>query len=154
MSNIPNPADFFNQKVIQGKRYNVTALGAWDALDGTTLLATVFAPVLGEVLDSKNVDQEVAMFEKQNTFKEILTLVTGNLNKPEMKELVDKMLRGVTCEGEHIDVNAHFTGKVHELMELIIFAVEVNFKGFFTQGAMFQSLQEGLGMVKGALDSE
>lgn len=152
--NTPNPSDFFNQKEIGGKRYNLIALNSWEALHGTTLLMTTLAPVFGEVLDSRNVDEEVAMFEKQNTFREILTIVANNLHKPDMMTLVQQMLNGVTCDGQSVNINTHFQGKVHEMMELIIFAMEVNFKGFFTQNDMFQSLMKGLGKVMTATDVE
>lgn len=154
MTTIPNAQEFFNQKEIAGKRYSITALPAWEAVHGTTLLMTTLAPVFGEVLDSRNVDEEAAMFEKQNTFREILTIVSNNMHKQEMLVLVEKMLKGVTCDGQPIDVNIHFQGKVHEMMELIVFALEVNFKGFFTQNDMFQSMMSGLGKVMSATNEE
>ena len=115
---------------------------------------TTIAPVFGEVLDSRNVDQEAAMFEKQNTYREILTIISNNLHKPDMMNLVQQMLNNVTCDGERINLDTHFQGKVHEMMELIIFAMEVNFKGFFTQNDMFQSLMKGLGKVMTATEEE
>lgn len=146
-SNIPNAADFFNQKVIAGKQYDVVALGAWDALNGATLLAKTLLPVFGEAMDSQNVDEEVAMFEKQNTWREVLTIITTNIHNQEIMQLVNQMLAGCTCDGEAFNIDTHFRGKVHEMVELIIFAVEVNFKGFFTENAMFQSLMGNLGKV-------
>lgn len=154
MSNILNPEDFFKQKQIGGKRYSIVALNGWDAWDGWTLILETVAPVFGEVLDSRNVDEEAMMFEKQNTFREILTLVSHNINKPEMRMLIMKMLNGSSCEGAIIEIDSHFKEKAHEMMELIIFALEVNFKGFFTQSDMFQSMMGGLGKVMNGIDQE
>lgn len=149
-----DPANFFKQKQIGGKRYSICALNGWDAWDGWTLIMETVAPVFGEVLDSRNVSEEAMMFEKQNTFREILTLVSSNINKPEMRQLIMKMLEGAACEGESINVDAHFKEKAHEMMELIIFALEVNFKGFFTQSDMFQSMMGGLGKVMNGIDAQ
>lgn len=146
-NNTVNPADFFKQKKIGNRRYSIVALSGWDAWDGWTLILETVAPVFGEVLDSRNVDEEAMMFEKQNTFREILTLVSQNINKPGMRVLIARMLEGSSCEGASIDINEHFKEKAHEMMELIIFALEVNFKGFFTQSDMFQSMMGGLGKV-------
>jgi hypothetical protein len=146
-NNIPNPADFFNQKEIGGDRYNITALNGWDAWDGWTIIMETVAPVFGEVLDSRNIDEEVAMFEKQNTFREILTIVSLNVGKPAMRNLIATMLQGATCNGNPVDINKDFTGKAHRMMELIVHAMEVNFKGFFTESDMFQSIMGGLGKV-------
>lgn len=150
----PNPEDFFKQKVIGGKRYGIQALSGWVAWDGWTLILETIGPVFGEVLDSRNVDEEAAMFEKQNTFKEVLTIVSHNINKPEMRNLVDKMLQGASCEGQTINIDEHFKEKVHEMMELIIYALEVNFQGFFTQSDMFQSIMGGLGKVMNGIGGE
>ena len=148
-----NPADFFKQKEIGGKRYTIQALDGWTAWDGWTLILQTVAPVFGEVLDSRNVDEEAAMFEKQNTFREVLTIVSHNLNKPEMRSLVNKMLEGAACEWEVINIDKHFKEKVHLMMELIVFATEVNFKGFFTQSDMFQSMLGGLGKVMSGIET-
>ena len=152
---MPKPEDFFNSKTIGGKRYTVTALGAIKAWQGWTLILKTMAPILGEVIDSKNIDADVAMFEKQNTFKEILSIVASNLHDPEMDALVFQMLEGACCEGELItDLDTHFAGKVHLMMELIIYATEVNFKGFFTESDIFPSLMQGLGKVMTVTDVE
>ena len=143
----PKPEDFFKQKEIGGNRYTIVALGAIAAYKGATILSKTIAPVFGEVLDSRNVDEDAMMFEKQNTWREVLTIITDNINTPEVDELVFKMLEGVTCNGERIDLDEHFKGKVHELVELIMYALEVNFKGFFTGNGIFQSIMGGLGKV-------
>lgn len=152
MDNKPNPEDFFKQKSIGGQRYSVVSLSGWAAWDGWTLIMETVAPVFGEVLDSRNVDEEAMMFEKQNTFREILTIVSHNINKPEMRLLIAQMLEGSTCEGTTINIDTHFKEKAHEMMELIIFALEVNFKGFFTQSDMFQSMMGGLGKVMNGIE--
>lgn len=147
-----NPADFFKQKTIGGKVYTIKALDGWTAWDGWTLILETVAPVFGEVIDSRNVDEEAAMFEKQNTFREILTIVAHNINKPEMRSLINKMLEGASCDGATINIDSHFKEKVHEMMELIIFSLEVNFQGFFTQSDMFHSMLGGLGKVMNGIE--
>lgn len=149
-----NPEDFFKQKEIGGKRYNIVALSGWAAWDGWTLIQETVAPVFGEVLDSQATPEEVAMFEKQNTFREILALVASNINKPEMRVLIAKMLNGATADGVPVDIDKDFTGKVHHMMELVIFALEVNFKGFFTESDMFQSIMGGLGKVMTGIEEQ
>lgn len=139
--------EFFNQKEIGGDRYNVVALNGNDAWDGWTLILKTIAPVMGEVLDSRNTSEEAMMFEKANTWREVLTIVTRDLNTPEFKYLTSKMLQGTTKNGEPLNIEKDFTGKVHRMMELIMFALEVNFKGFFTESDMFQSLIGNLGTV-------
>lgn len=151
INNIPNPEDFFKQKEIGGKRYSINSLSGWEAWDGWTLILETVAPVFGEVLDSRNVDESM-MFEQQHTFKEVLTIISHNINKPEMRSLIVKMLHGVSCDGTNIDIDEHFKEKVHEMMELIIFALGVNFKGFFMQSDIFQSMMGGLQKVMGGID--
>ncbi len=148
----PSADDFFATKEIGGKKYSIQSLDGWVAWDGWTLILETVAPVFGEVLDSRNVDEEAAMFEKQNTFREILTICSHNINKPEMRVLVSKMLEGATCESETIDINKHFNKNVHEMMELVIYAFEVNFNGFFIKSDMFQSMLGGLGKVMNGIE--
>ena len=144
----PNPADYFkNQKIIGGKRYSIQSLRGRASLKGFATLIKIAGPVFGEVIDSRNVDEDIAMFEKQNTFREILTLVTNNIDSDDMWMLVDQMLAGATCESESIDYDAHFEGDINGLIELIVYALEVNFKKLFTENAMFQSTIKGLGKV-------
>lgn len=145
---------FFNTKQIGGRNYTIQALAGWDAWKGWTLILETVAPVFGEVLDSRAVDQDVAMFEKQNTFREILSIVASNVHKEEVNMLIGKMLSGATCDDKTIDIDSHFRAKAHEMMELIVFALEVNFKGFFTQSDMFQSIMGGLGKVMSVTESE
>ena len=147
LSPVVNPADFFKQKTIGGKVYTIQALDGWTAWDGWALILETVAPVFGEVIDSRNVDEDASMFEKQNTWREVLTIISHNINQPQMRTLITKMLDGVACDGVSINIDSHFKQKVHEMMVLIIFALEVNFEGFFTQSDMFQSMVGGLGKV-------
>lgn len=151
MSNLPNPEDFFKSKIIAGKRYTIQALPVWDAYDGCALLTELVLPVMGEWLDASRVSEETMMFEKQNTFREIMTIAAQNINKPEMKTLVNRMLQGVSCEGESISVEEHFKGKIHHMMELIVYAFEVNFKDFFMESDITQSLMGGVSNLMGGL---
>lgn len=146
-SAVPNPADFFTQKEINGKRYTINKLGGWDAYDGFTLIMKIVGPVFGEVLDSKNVDEEATMFDKQNTFREILTIVTMNLRDPEFKMLINRMLVGATVDGEPLNVDKEFQGNFENMLELIVYCVTENFSGLFTRNGTMQSLTEVLGKV-------
>ena len=149
-----NPSEFFNQKEIGGSRYTITALNGWDAWDGWTLILETVAPVFGEVLDSKNVDSELLQYEKQDTFKSILALVAKNINTHEMRVLISKMLNGATKDGVVLDIDKDFRGKAHLMMELVMYCLEVNFKGFFTESDMFQSTTGMLGKILGSTQEE
>ena len=141
------PEDFFTQETIGGKRYTIQKLNGWDAWDGWTLILNMIGPIFGEVIDSRNVDEEM-MFEKQNTFREVLTIVTSKLREPEMRQLVNQMLKGATVDGQPLDINEHFSGgNVHRMQEVVVYALKENFQGFFTESDIFQSVMGGLSKV-------
>lgn len=149
MNSIPNPADFFKEKVIGGKRYTIKPLGGRAAWKGWTLILKTVAPIMGEVLDSGRVSEEAAMFEKSNMFREVLTIIASNACTPEVDQLIEGMLVGATCEGQSFDIDSHFMGKAHHMMDLVIFALEVNFKSFFTESDTLQSIMGGLTKMMG-----
>lgn len=141
------PEDFFTQNVIGGKRYTIQKLNGWDAWDGWALILKIIGPVFGEVIDSRNVDEEM-MFEKQNTFKEVLTIVTSKIGEPEMRSLIAQMLQGATVDGMPLDINKDFgAGNIHHMQALIVYAMQENFQGFFTESDIFQSVMAGLSKV-------
>jgi hypothetical protein len=151
MQNTINPEQFFSSKTINGKRYSIQPMPVWTAWNGWTLILKTIAPVFGEVLDSRNVDESM-MFEKANTFREVLTILATNLHTAEMLTLIQQMLQGSSCESAPLDVETAFLGKGPEMMELIMYAFEVNFKGFFTQSDIFHKLTEGMGKIMGGTD--
>ena len=146
MQNSIKPEDFFTQEVIGGKRYTIQKLNGWDAWDGWALILKMIGPVFGEVIDSRNVDEEM-MFEKQNTFREVLTIVTSKIGEPEMRILIAQMLHGATVDGKPLDINEEFRGNVHRMQELVVYAMKENFQGFFTESDIFQSVMGGLSKV-------
>lgn len=154
MQNTIKPEDFFTQETIGGKRYTIQKLNGWDAWDGWTLILSTIAPIFGEVLDSRNVDEEM-MFEKQHTFKEVLTILTHNIRKPEMRVLINQMLQGATVDGLPLDVDKEFgNGNVHNMQQVIIYAMKENFEGFFTESDIFQSVMGGLSKVMTGIGAE
>lgn len=81
---------------------------------------------MGEVLDSKNVDEDYATFNKVNTFKDIMSLIAEDMEKPEIDKLIAKMLMGSTNdEGVQFnsfeDLDKDFRGKPALFMEFIFF---------------------------------
>lgn len=147
------PESFYTQETIGGKRYTIQKLNGWDAMDGWLLIMEMIGPVFGEVIDARNVDEEM-MFEKQNTFREVLTIVTSKLRTPEMKTLMYQMLEGATVDGEKLNVEEHFRGNVHHMQELVIYALKENFQGFFTESDIFQSVMGGLSKVMKGIGAE
>lgn len=140
------PQEFFTQKEIGGKRYTIQKLSGWDAWDGWALILEMIGPIFGEVIDSRNVDEEM-MFEKQNTFREVLTIVTSKIRTPEMRQLIGQMLTGATVDGAMLDIDKDFQGSIHHMQELVVYALKENFEGFFTESDIFQSTMSGLQKV-------
>ncbi len=142
-----------HEKVINGKTFTVKPLSVRDGWRGWTLILQMVGPIFGEVVDSRNVD-EALMFEKQNTFREILTIVTSKLGTPEMENLIDQMLVGCQVDGQPLSLESHFAGSIHSYQTLIMFAFEVNFKGFFTESDIVQSAMTGLQKVMSGIVTE
>lgn len=146
---------YFKQhdKIINNKTFTIKPLGVKAGWRGWTLLLEMVGPIFGEVIDSRNVD-EAMMFEKQNTFREILTIVSSKLRTPDMEALIDEMLVGAQVDGQPLDVERDFAGSIHSYQTLIMFALEVNFKGFFTESDIFQSVTDGFHKMMGRTDIE
>jgi len=147
------PEEFFTQDTIGGKRYNIQKLNGWDAMDGWLLVLETIGPVFGEVIDARNVDEEM-MFEQKHTFREVLTIVTSKLRTPEMRNLIAKMLNGATVDGERLNIDEHFRGEVHRFQELVVYALKENFQGFFTESDIFQSVMGGLSKVMQGIETK
>lgn len=132
------------KKQIGDKTYTIVLLGTMDAFKGSRTLLKTIAPVMGEMLDSKNVDEEYAAFQKSSTFKDVMKMIAYDLDKPEIDELISKMLMGCSNDegvtfNTYKDLDQDFQGSPELFMELIMFMLEENFKGFFTENAITRS---------------
>lgn len=140
------------KKTIGGKTYTINLLSTWDCFKGSRTLLKTIAPVMGEVLDSKNVDEDYSSFNKANTFKEVMGLIADDLDKPEIDKLIAKMLIGASNdEGVQFnnfeDLDKDFRGKPELFMEFVFFLFEENFKGFFTENVITRSWKGVLSKV-------
>lgn len=132
------------KKTIGGKTYTITVLSTWECFKGSRVLLKTIAPIMGEVLDSKNVDEDYATFNKISTFKDIMNLIAEDMEKPEIDKLIAKMLMGTSNdEGVQFnsfeDLDKDFRGKPALFMEFIFFLFEENFKDFFTENVITKS---------------
>ena len=137
-------------KTIDGQEYTINVMSGWVQMTQWLYVQSIIAPALGELLDSKNIDPDIAALEQQHTFNNILTLLTQKMDDPKFLDLIKLMLKGSTAGNEILDPQSdEMLGKGYVMFELVLFALEENFKDFFTKSTMFQSFKSIVGKAQG-----
>ncbi len=122
---------------IGNKEYTLTKLKGWDGMKGWTLIMKLAAPAIGGYIDSRTSED---LFENNTTMTNILATLAENIDKPEVDDLIFKMLDGICTDEGVVQLNTEFQGKPHQLFEIVMKAFEENFKDFFIEGGMLASL--------------
>lgn len=135
---------------INGKSYAVKLLPAYQGFAVGMQLIKTFLPAFGSFLDNNN-KKEYILPEEESLFTEIAILLVDQMGKINLMDVIQLLLQDVRVDGNQIDVDQHFMGKYSEFVSLLQFALEANFKDFFTgylkeKGIEIHSLREMVGM--------
>jgi hypothetical protein len=117
--------------------YSVTQLPARRALKMLHKIGRVLVPTLAQALGSTSISQlsslkKVAELDLGNLGKAAETLF-DRLPEAEFDALVTELMQGVVVDGKPLAplFDTHFQGRILEVLELLRFALKVNFADFF-----------------------
>lgn len=120
-----------NQRVIQGKTYEIEALKTTPAMILWERVMKVLAPTLGVGIDSLRAG-EFDIPVENDTFRHLAITFTTSLGDVQFASTCKDVLQSLKCDGKEVDYEEHFKGRLGLLFEVLSYSFEVNFKDFFT----------------------
>lgn len=123
--------------VINGSKYTVTTLQAWDALEAALDVAKLIAPAF-EGQDPRSV-QVSTLFEQDNDqLLASLARIVSAADKAVLRRVLEAMARCTQIQskdGTHAILeqvfDLHFAGSPDEMLKWAAFALQVNYGNFF-----------------------
>ncbi len=128
---------------IGGKTFKVSQLPARRALEMFSRLGRALGPAAfeaiakgGAVLTSKGEDDEVSPEEMLPALAPALASLFDRLPEGELSAIADTLLEPATCDGQLIksQFDDLFQGHILLLLQVLAFAIEVNYRDFFDAG--------------------
>lgn len=121
----------FKSTYIKDKKYSIQLLPASLGFQVGTSLIQILLPVLGAWADSKEREGFV-LPEEEGLYSEIALLVCSQLEKVDLLNIIQVLLRELKVNGEKVDFDAHFRGNYSALLGIVEFAIRENFSDFLS----------------------
>lgn len=123
---------------IEGVTYKIRLLNTSEAFITAQEFLKLSLPSLGAFADGvKTMDDP---FGDNTTFTAIAYSFVKQMGDVNVLELVKMLLGGTLCDGEPIDFEKHFRGKIGLLVKVIEFALKENYGSFFTDMGLREHL--------------
>lgn len=119
-------------KKIGEDAYSLKLLPATTGASVGLRLINLALPIVGVVVD-KIGEQEFVLPEDKNMWTEASILLVRQMDQVDVVDTIKLLLNQSSCNGVAIDFDQHFAANYGKLMSLVEFALEVNFKDFFTE---------------------
>jgi len=140
----------YQEKAINGSVYSIKLLPAFTGLAVGKQLSELALPVISMIVDQESNE---GWTEDETPLTSIALVLTSQMDKVDILQLVQQLLNGSLKDGSSFDANEEFAGLYDELFELIAFSLQVNFGSFFTKFLKAKGLEipslEGLMTPKG-----
>lgn len=133
------------EKTINKNKYQLHMLGALKAFTiGRGL--TKLMPVAGSFMDAQFSNALDGL-----KFSTIATVLLENLEELDIDDILEEVVYSkLICNGQDINADEHFKGNLGEMVDVIAWALEVNFKSLFLGSTlvskMFKQLK-GMGIL-------
>ena len=112
--------------------YSVKLLPATVGASVGLKLINLALPIIGVIVD-KSGEQEYVLPEDKSMWTEASILLVRQMDQVDVVDTMKLLLNQSTCNGVAIDFDQHFAAKYSRLISLVEFALEANFKDFFTE---------------------
>jgi|26BtaG_2_1085354.scaffolds.fasta_scaffold05197_5 hypothetical protein len=132
-------------KEINGVNYTLHLLPATVGLKMSLEISKLLAPSIGASFDGLRHDE--LLHGAPKTFSDLATLLSTQLDKVDVADLISALLSNVEVDGKKINFDTHFRGNYGSMIQLVEFALRENFESFFTESGFqtrLMSLMESL----------
>ena len=141
-------AEGYRTTEIGGRKYTIRLLSAYTAFVTGMQLVKTFLPALGGLLDGEG-RKDLVLPEDDALFTETAMLLVNQMDRVDLVDVIQHLVKDAQCEGATISVDSHFRGNISGFISLIEFALRENFSDFFTgflkeKGLGLQSLRARL----------
>ncbi len=131
-----NPVNsFIKEKNINGGLYSIALLPTGPGMGVFKELTKTFGDSIGVAVDSIIAnDMDIHSLADNDFFTSIMIAITSKLDDFKFVELVqNNLLNGLYYNGEIVNFDDHFRGKFDELVEVIFWAMQINYGSVFTK---------------------
>lgn len=138
MEEIQNTVNKYQStKTINNTKYTINKLKMTDGLKTSQSILKLIAPTIGGAVDGLRHDE--VLHGAPDSFANLALLFTQQMDKVDIIKIIHTLLFQMEVNGKSLDPNAvedHFIGNYGELVEVVEFALEENFKSFFAQSGI------------------
>lgn len=93
-------------------------------------LNSLILPTVGATVDDLKKDEFA--HGARSTFKDAANMIVSRLDELEVEELIEELFDECTVDGDEIDFDTHFQGKLDELVTCTEAVIKENFSSLFT----------------------
>tara|TARA_R110002126_G_scaffold34517_7_gene106823 strand:+ start:582 stop:971 length:390 start_codon:yes stop_codon:yes gene_type:complete len=105
-------------------------------------LLNVIAPTTGAALDGLQHDD--ILHGAPKSLSNLAMILCSQIDKAQIENLITVLLQDLYIEGQEVDVEEYFAANYGELVEILEFSLEVNFKSFFMGKGIKARLMKGV----------
>lgn len=123
------------------RTFTFGTIPAMDAIGVEVAIARVVGePLFKAFTEAANQTGEGAKLDPKKAAAIAVGLIASKLDAKELQATMLTVFTYVSCDGQRVDINSHFTGRNRELWEVFIGALKFNFSDFLA-GSLFDSLR-------------
>ncbi len=131
-----------NTKQIGERTYSFGTIPAIDAIRVEIAIARVIGePLFAAFMDAKKTGSSEKDAEQAGAAA--IGLMLSKMDAKELLATMETTFQYVTCNGQRIDINATFTGRLLEMHKVFVEALRFNFSDFLPAG-LFASIQNAV----------
>lgn len=127
------------------KTYQLTVLRAGEGYALALKLLKLILPAIGKGVDGLQHDDVI--HGAPSTFSELALTITEQMDKANVLEITQTLLKDVAVDGQSIEFDEYFAANYGELLLLLEWSLKENFGSFFTENGLqtrFMSLVQNL----------
>lgn len=118
------------ETTIDGVKYKIKVLPAMESLKRGLDLTKLLAPAFGSGMDGLMAADDY--INPPKTFTDLTTILATQIDKIDVIDLVDSLLRDLEVNDNRVNINDYFAGDIASMLLVIEFALKENFGSLFT----------------------
>lgn len=135
-----------------GKKFSVRILPMTEGIAVAKKLLNVIAPTTGAALDGLQHDD--ILHGAPKSLSNLAMILCSQIEKAQIENLITVLLQDFYVEGDEVDIDNYFAGNYGELIEVLEFSLEVNFKSFFMGKGIKARLMKGVQTLMAQMSPE
>jgi hypothetical protein len=135
-----------------GKKFSVRILPMTEGISVAKKLLSVIAPTTGSALDGLQHDD--ILHGAPKSLSTLAMILCNQIDKVQVENLIIVLLQDLYIDNQEVNIDEYFAANYGELIEVLEFSLEVNFKSFFMGKGIKARLMKGVQTLMAQMSPE